>query len=146
MQVNMDEREKFVISQKGLIIRDGKCLIMELNNHPGRWDLPGGRIDKGELSEEAFPREIKEETGISDFENLGVIGYSTWITPKEKIPICGIINLIKNDSDNIKLSEEHTKMKWILENEIDNYIFIWDCLPRIIKRGFLYKKITKENE
>ncbi len=36
----------------------------ELNNHPGQWALPGGRLDPGEAPEETALREMQEEVGI----------------------------------------------------------------------------------
>jgi len=59
------EFEKFTISQVAIIIKDNKSLILEFADRPGMWGLLGGRIDKGELREEAFKRELKEEGGIN---------------------------------------------------------------------------------
>jgi 8-oxo-dGTP pyrophosphatase MutT (NUDIX family) len=36
-----------------------------LNDHPGQWALPGGRIDEGETALEAAIREVEEEVGLS---------------------------------------------------------------------------------
>ena len=35
-----------------------------LNDHPGQWALPGGRIDSGETPLEAAVREVEEEVGL----------------------------------------------------------------------------------
>ena len=35
-----------------------------LNDHPGQWALPGGRIDHGETALEAAMREVQEEVGL----------------------------------------------------------------------------------
>lgn len=133
---NYEKFEKFVISQKGVLIRDGKALIMELANHKNHWDLPGGRLDVGEIGEESFRREIEEELGFKEFENLGVIDYDIWLATNKQVPVCGICNLIKNDKDKIVISKEHSKMTWISEEEIDNFEYLWPKLGRMLKNGF----------
>jgi len=45
----------------GLVQRKSTYLIIERN---GLWDIPKGKIDEGELPEEACLREIEEECGI----------------------------------------------------------------------------------
>lgn len=140
---NIETFEKFVISQKGILIRDNKCLIMEFAHLPGHWDLPGGRIDKGEYSDDALRREFLEETGIKDFEILATVHYESWYTPKD-VPVCGTASLIKNDTDEIVLSHEHLQLAWISESEIDDYNFFWACLPTMLRKGFLLNKLLNK--
>jgi len=140
------EFEYFQISQAGILIRDSKCLIAEFSNLPGSWDIPGGRLDKGEYSEPAFKREIKEELGLDNFEILGIVDYDIWYTSDKNIPVCGIASLIKNEKDEITLSDEHLKYKWITENEIDDYNFLWPNAKRMLKKGFERYKYLKQNE
>ena len=48
-------------------IRDNKVVAIRYkkgHNKEGYYDMPGGKIEEGELPEEAAIREIKEETGI----------------------------------------------------------------------------------
>ncbi|GGM43483.1 hypothetical protein GCM10012275_13070 [Longimycelium tulufanense] len=41
----------FPISIKGVVVRDGKVLL--LKNEREEWELPGGRIEPGELPKSA---------------------------------------------------------------------------------------------
>ncbi|MFH2104697.1 MAG: NUDIX domain-containing protein [Parcubacteria group bacterium] len=141
--------EKFVVSQVAVLIRGDKCLILEFSDMPGRWGLPGGRLDVGEVGEQAFRREIKEELGLANFENLGVVDYETWHITKSTdmkmgTPLCGITNLIKNDEDEIKLSHEHSQFKWVTGDELEDYDFIWLAAARMLKKGFAYKKLLDQ--
>ena len=50
-----------------LIVRDGRLLIArrpEGKHMAGRWEFPGGKLEKGESPEEAIEREIREELEI----------------------------------------------------------------------------------
>ena len=50
----------------GLMIRDDKILLIKKVTGPydGKLDLPGGRIEFGELPKDTLKREFLEETGI----------------------------------------------------------------------------------
>jgi mutator protein MutT len=50
-----------------VIIESGKVLLVRRGQPPldGRWTLPGGLVELGEMMEQAVVREIKEETGWS---------------------------------------------------------------------------------
>lgn len=140
-----NEFEKFIIAQKGLLIRDNKCLILENSADSGFWDLPGGRVDKGEKADKAFRREIKEELGFFSFETIGIVDYFFWFNPPSGFPACMIFNLIKNNKDDIILSFEHSRIKWIAEEEIDKIKFLIPNIDKIIKKGFeYYDKINKK--
>lgn len=139
-----NEFEKFTISQYGLLIRNGQCLILEFSHKPGIWGLPGGRIDRDEAQDEAFRREIKEELGISSFENLGLIDFDARHTSKGDA-VCAVSFLIKNDHDELTLSFEHSDTKWISPEEIDQIDFISRNTGRMIQKGFeAYERLTSD--
>ena len=54
----------FQIRVTGILMENDKILLVKQKLQNRNWSLPGGRVKKGELLEEAMVREINEETGI----------------------------------------------------------------------------------
>lgn len=54
-----------VIEAAGGIVQNDKKEILFIHRL-GKWDLPKGKIEKGEKAEEAALREVTEETGVSN--------------------------------------------------------------------------------
>lgn len=50
------------ISIKGIVFENGKVWLRK--NERNEWELPGGKIDKGEQPDETIKREILEELGF----------------------------------------------------------------------------------
>lgn len=90
----------------------------------GRWEFPGGKVDKDESDKEAIAREMLEEFGenvllgepvaCSEFERNG-----------QKVSLRAYEVFFSNDGIKkpFKLTE-HTETKWVLPQEIpvDNFV------------------------
>lgn len=69
---------KYIFAAGGLIEKDGKYLfIFRLKT----WDLPKGKLDKGESPEEAGIRECEEECGINQLSITKVLAPTYHIYP-----------------------------------------------------------------
>jgi 8-oxo-dGTP pyrophosphatase MutT (NUDIX family) len=55
-------RLPLVIAAGGFVVNDKKEVLFIFRN--GKWDLPKGKLDKGEPIPDAALREVKEETGV----------------------------------------------------------------------------------
>ena len=66
LRVTRVSQQKFTVSVAGIITRaDGRVLLLNHVLRPGSgWGIPGGFIGYAEQPEDAFRREIREETGI----------------------------------------------------------------------------------
>lgn len=55
----------FQIRVTGVLVENGRILLVQQTTAGRRWSLPGGRAEAGELLEQALIRELFEETGLS---------------------------------------------------------------------------------
>jgi len=56
----------YIEAAGGVVIRpDGRFLVIKRD---GLWDLPKGKLEKGESVEEAAIREVEEETGLTGLQ------------------------------------------------------------------------------
>jgi 8-oxo-dGTP pyrophosphatase MutT (NUDIX family) len=73
----MSEKKK---KSAGVIITDGRSLILGHTTGTKRWDIPKGGIEGGETPLEGAIRELIEETGLiateNDLKYLGTFDYS----------------------------------------------------------------------
>ena len=59
---------KQFFAQKAFIVRDQTVLLVRKSaddpNQPGKWEVPGGRMDFGEEVDDHLRREVREEVGL----------------------------------------------------------------------------------
>lgn len=115
----------FHLSIKALIRnKKGQILLLENNPknasnlNPPHWDLPGGRLKKGDKIENTLKRELQEEIGIKDVNIIKFLdaSVSNFRMPDGK-QIVGLILFtylcsIKDPSLVKLIDDEHIQYKW----------------------------------
>lgn len=123
--LNMIQR----IATKAVIFNsEGKVLILreantyEEGTNPGRYHMPGGRLNIGEAFLDGLRREVDEETGL-EIKIGKPIYVGEWRPIIKGVPnqIVGIFFKCRSVTTNVRLSEEHDDFKWISPDEIENY-------------------------
>lgn len=138
----------FGLAVRALITdEDGKILILKRSvdskTNPGRWELPGGKVDQGEPFDKALVREVFEETQLNiSLDN--VIGAS-----QQNLPLIRAVHIIisgKIVDGELNLSEEHEGYAWeYLENLKDYELADW--LEYFITGGKAYQaEVEKEKD
>jgi len=135
----MPERKTAVASF--IINKDGELLIIKRRNNdphkPGVWEIPGGRVEKGEKLTDCLVRETKEETNI-DIDILFPFGLHEF-TRDDGQDINLIIFLCRPKTTDVKLSEEHTDYEWLdLDGDISK------LFPAFYKDIEAYKKYFRK--
>jgi len=118
--------KKFVLIQAagGLVKNENNEILLIFRR--GKWDLPKGKLDKGESLEECAIREVKEETGLKQIKLTGplLITYHTYHEGTRFIlKESHWYNMTtKSDQSLIpQMEEDITEIKWVKNEELKKY-------------------------
>ncbi|PIT88864.1 MAG: DNA mismatch repair protein MutT [Candidatus Levybacteria bacterium CG10_big_fil_rev_8_21_14_0_10_36_7] len=123
----------------GLIIRpDKKFLLVKRSANdtflPGFWELPGGKVEKKETSEEGLLRELLEECGM-DVEIVQVSHKKSFARHEKGIEFIETFYLCRiNHAGNVTLSDEHSEFEWI---NFDNLYKYTDGISEYMRSAIL---------
>lgn len=111
-----------------VIIKNNRTLILQRSKDedifPNMWELPSGKKELMETSENSLLREVKEEAGLDIKIIMPFFVFDYQIEKPEEIRDSTQINFLATLVDKnkkIKLSSEHQNFAWIREDEIDQY-------------------------
>jgi len=102
--------------------QDGKILILKRSTdsktNPGKWELPGGKVDQGESFDHALIREVYEETNLKiSLEHI--VGAS-----EQNLHIIRAVHIIMSGKiveGELNLSKEHEGYAWVLIETLPDY-------------------------
>lgn len=116
------------VAMKALVVDGNKVLVVREaatyaeGTNAGKYQLPGGRVEKGENIKAALRREVLEETGLTvSIEYPIYVGEWLPIIRGKKHQIVGIFVVCKPKDLTIKLSTEHDDYKWVNADNHNDY-------------------------
>lgn len=117
--IALQTRTNIVIAIKGLIIHQGKALILQRADHDdvgaGTWECVGGKLEFGEDIEGSLIREVKEEAGIDI--SIEKLLYATTFTTDPTRQVVVLKYLCSSQTDSVILSDEHKDFRWVSKDE-----------------------------
>jgi 8-oxo-dGTP pyrophosphatase MutT (NUDIX family) len=118
--------KKFTLVQAagGLVLNEEKEILLIFRR--GKWDMPKGKLDKGEKLEDCAIREVEEETGLKKIELVSpfIITYHTYHEGTKFILKESHWYLMKvnGEQELIPQTEEDIlEIRWVKENDLDKY-------------------------
>lgn len=126
--------QRLFVAHKAVIIdKHERILVLRESgdagrSHPGKWSVPGGRMEFGESPEEALRRELREEVGIMNVHVEMPVHVDTW-KPKrrgdEEWQIVGIFYIVRlHEETVIIMNEEYSEYRWITESDMFQMEFL----------------------
>ena len=113
-----------VIAAGGIILNTKEEILMIFRR--GKWDLPKGKLDKGESLEQCAVREVKEETGLTNI-HLGekiTTTYHTYTEFGKHILKESHWYKMKSNADQKLIpqtEEDITDIKWVIQADLKKY-------------------------
>lgn len=125
----------FRLSIKVVIFDDtGRCLLLKRSSHskgnPGKWDLPGGKVDSGEDFDRALIREVVEETGLR-ISLTRVTGGTERELPERTVAY--LIMEARLVSGQARLSNEHDDFAWVGAAELRDMDLVPQFRPFVLE-------------
>ena len=113
---------KLYLGVKAVIIQDGKLLALERLDGHGElfWDMPGGRMAKGETIPQTLQRELSEE--LPSLQNY-TVGELLAAHKKPEVlsdgtELCILYYSVTAPKFEVVLSEEHLGFHWMTRAEV----------------------------
>jgi len=97
------------VSAKAVIVQDG-CVLLARNDRD-EWELPGGRVERGEEPAAAAVREVAEETGLL-VQATAELGTAMFEVVPEQVVLIVAFACVVTDRRELVLSEEHEALQW----------------------------------
>ena len=127
--------KSYGLTVRGIIKNDsGEILIVKRHpksrTDPEMWELPGGKVEKGEHFADALVREIKEETNldvnVGDFCEAVQNDYSHKRTVQ-------LMMYLDDVEGSVEISDEHTEYMWASIEKIKG-MEISTSLKKLLKK------------
>jgi len=128
--IDIIQHPKFEVTVKALVYNSAGSLLFAMDDK-GKWDLPGGRIDEGELLEDGLKREVREELGVgikSIKPSPKVVDLMDYADNQKRLFVGFEVKL---ESMDFKPSDENVKNQFFTKQEFENSEFSYQGLKAI---------------
>jgi 8-oxo-dGTP diphosphatase len=123
--------DRIVVVGAALLDGAGRLLAARRSAPPelaGRWELPGGKVEKGETPEAALVRELREELGV-DTEPVEHVPGEWPLKPPYVLKVW-TARLLPGSGDPKPL-QDHDELRWLTPGEIWDVPWLDQDVPAV---------------
>ena len=147
-------KKEFGVAVKAIVQdSEGRTLLLKRSGKSkhcgGQWEWPGGKVDSGEVVNDALRREVKEECGL-DIELVGFLGAPSFTLPEVHV-VSPCFEATATSGD-VSLSDEHEAYRWVEPSEYRDFTlaenvreFMMDYAEGIVRR-VMRRRIAQQEE
>ena len=135
------------IAVAGILVFEGKVLLLHRTEPPICWGPPGGELKDDESFIAGLKREIFEETGL---DCTVIIPVETWQGLHDNTPMQSITFICECNTSSVTLSKEHDAFCWISIDELNKWknltdfdIILWE---KYIQMAIYHKKFIEDED
>jgi 8-oxo-dGTP diphosphatase len=124
-----EQRTDPVVVVAGALVDEGRLLAARRSTPAelaGRWELPGGKREPGESSEEALVRELREELGVET--EIGERVPGEWVLKPGYVLWVWAVRL---RSGRPEPRQEHDELRWLTRDELDSVDWLDQDRPAV---------------
>lgn len=135
--------QRTFVAMKAFIVNEENdtIFLMRKGNkdalNPGKWEVPGGKMEFGETTDETFKREVKEESGLDIEVGDKLIQPWRWSFTKpngdevEIIAVGKVCRALNNEVDysHQTATDDLVESGWVPIDEVLNYDLIPNLVP-----------------
>jgi dATP pyrophosphohydrolase len=122
-----------------------KFLLLKRASHkiyPGTWQMITASCEKGETTKQTAVRELLEETGMKAHNLFSVPHVNTFYFDINDSVCLSPVFLVFVDTENVRISDEHTEFKWVTYEEAVDFIHWPDQIESL---NVIWRYLKDEN-
>ena len=139
----MDDKKHIVAVTALIQNSEGKILLVKRGMHeiafPGKWALPGGKLEKGETVFDTLKREVMEEVGLEIEDAHTYVRNYSFVRP-DGHHVAGFVFQVYVKKGEVHISSDFSAFVWLAPDELSLY----DHIPGLEKEFAFVKSARGE--
>ena len=99
------------VSVRGVVHNGDDHILVVQRSTDQHWELPGGRLSRGESPRQGLRREVHEETGL-DIKIAEIVRANSWVNAADEGRFAVHYRCEQTDGS-VALSDEHIDSEWL---------------------------------